>query len=80
MASKFLNEQPLEHISSNGTKFISDRCDLRNGVRVLRPEGLSDEQYCADSVEFGAYHAYAIHGHLNGCPGYDAVKYTVELM
>lgn len=71
-----LNEKPFKHSCQNGCVFTSDRCDLKNGVVVLLPEGISQEELCADSAEFAGYHAVAIREDLNGFAGYDAIHYT----
>ncbi|MHD0644079.1 hypothetical protein ACYPKM_00415 [Pseudomonas aeruginosa] len=71
------NEQPIEHTCSNGTTFKADRADLRNGVKVSNFSNLNDlEKVTADFAEFGAWHALTVREHLNGFPGYDAIKYN----
>lgn len=74
---RWLNENPYEHISSNGTRFTSDRCDFRTGVLVEKPDNITEERYLQDIGEFVGYHFANIWENLNGFSGYAAISYTI---
>ena len=74
------NTTPIEHTCSNGTTFSCSCGDLSDVVHVWHMWHITDEQRCADFMEFGAWHALWIHPHLNGFSGYDAVVYRCKEM
>ena len=57
---QFLNEKPLEHTSSNSTRFTATRCDLKSGVQVEKPVGISEPAFARDVAEFAAWHRSCI--------------------
>ena len=73
--AKFINEQPIEHSSSNGTTFKADRADLIGGVTVQAYSHTSEKDKMADFAEFAAWHTHCIFNQLNGFNGWSAVKY-----
>ncbi len=76
--SKNMNEKPFEHHSRNGCRFTAERCDLRGGVSVEVPKGLSAEQIIADAFEMGMHHAAHIWPELNGFAGSDTVQFSLQ--
>jgi hypothetical protein len=60
------------HRSRNGTEFKSD--DLEKGVTFTRLDGVSDERFAADCLEYGAMHALLVYPALNGFRGYDCIR------
>ncbi len=78
--SVFKNDVAIEHRSANGTFFSSPRGDLREGVTVTLPKGMTavSPRVCQDMVEFGAWHAREIWPHLNGFSGYDTILYSLN--
>lgn len=74
-----LNEQPIEHRSSNFTRFTAARADLSGGVVVERPARLTDAQFAQDVAEFAAWHRGAIWTQLNGFAGYDCLHFDIRM-
>lgn len=66
-----------KHRSHNGTVFKAERCDLRGGVDVLKPERISEADLCADFAEFAAWHTHCIFEQLNGFPGWGGISYSI---
>ena len=73
------NDKPYEHVSRYGTRFTADRCDFRNGVRMVVDSISRPEHVASDVAEFAAYHALHIHEHLNGFQGYDCIDFQIEV-
>lgn len=73
-----INENPLEHTSSNFTRFIANRCDLQDGVKVEKPEDISELRFAQDVAEFAAWHRGCIFEQLNGFQGYDCIKFAIH--
>jgi len=72
-----MSQRSFSHHSRNGTVFSSDRCDFKNGVKVVKPSRITEVQLGQDFAEFGAFHAMQIHGELTeGFQGYDTIRYT----
>lgn len=71
------NDGPYSHTSHHGTKFSSDHCDLRSGVKIERRKGTNLAQLLADVCEFTGYHACVILPELNSFQGYDTVSFHV---
>ena len=66
-----MNKKPFKYHASNGTKFSGECSDLSKGVKVERPDELGGKSFCADCIEFGAWHQREIWPNLNGFQGYD---------
>lgn len=81
MTTQWLNDKPYEHHSRNGTKFFASRCDLREGVRVIKPNSqfFTELHFAEDMLEFGAMHRIHMDGRLNGFSGYDCVTLNIEV-
>lgn len=75
--TNWINEKSLEHRSHNGTVFKSERCDLRGGVEVLKPERISEADLGADFAEFAAWHTHCIFEQLNGFSGWGGISYSI---
>lgn len=72
-----MSQRSFSHHSRHGTVFSSDRCDFKNGVKVVKPSRITEMQLCQDFAEFGAFHAMQIHSELTeGFQGYDTIRYT----
>lgn len=72
-----MSQRSFSHHCRNGTVFSSDRCDFKNGVKVVKPSRITEMQLCQDFAEFGAFHAMQIHSELTeGFQGYDTIRYT----
>ncbi len=54
-----LTSKRYNHRSRNGTEFKSD--DLEKGVTFTRLDGVSDERFAADCMEYGAMHALLVY-------------------
>jgi len=69
-----MNEKPFSHTCRYGTTFQSDRCDFKNGVRMI---GLPKNRFMAasDVAEMIGFHATNIHSDLNGFAGYDTIHW-----
>lgn len=74
MELPIMNEKPFEHRAHHGTWLRANRCDFKHGVAIVRPPGLSREQFASDLIEIAAFHAIHIHPHLNGFQGYDCLR------
>lgn len=74
-----LDNKPFQHISRNGTDFSSASCDLRGGVKVVKPVEITEAKLAADFVEFGAFHAMEIRERVSSFPGYDCIDYTIVI-
>ena len=74
----FEADDPYEHIGRYGSRIFADRCDLKNGIVVARSQDVSIEHVMVDVIESMTYHAFAIWPHLNGFPGYDCIKVTID--
>lgn len=77
--SKFLNDEPLEYRSSNGTVLKCLKCDLSVDVDVNNELEISKDELLSDYLEFGAWHALNIHSQLNGFVGYSRIKINKEI-
>ncbi len=75
--ANWINDNPLEHRSNNGTVFLAERCDLRSGVEVMKPKQISVTDLCADFAEFAAWHTHCIFEQLNGFPGWSGISYSI---
>lgn len=73
-----INENRLEHTSHNLTRLVANRCDLRDGVKVEKPEGISEVQFAQDVAEFAAWHRCCIFDQLNGFQGYDCIRFVIH--
>lgn len=67
----------LIHQCGNGTLFKGTR--NLSVVQVERPKGLPNHEFAADCMEFGAWHALAIHPTLQSFQGYDCVRFEKVL-
>ncbi|HBP1602130.1 TPA: hypothetical protein L5U90_003230 [Pseudomonas aeruginosa] len=74
----WINEKPLEHRSHNGTVFKAERCDLRGGVQVTKPQDISEADLGADFAEFAAWHTHCIFHQLNGFQGWGGISYELQ--
>ncbi|MEX6780382.1 hypothetical protein [Pseudomonas aeruginosa] len=74
----WINEQPLEHRSNNGTLFKAERCDLRGVVEVTKPLNISEADLGADFAEFAAWHTHCIFNQLNGFSGWGGIRYELK--
>lgn len=63
-----------------GTEISADRCDFKNGLKIIKPEGISELEFASDMIEFSGYHAANIHPELmSGFQGYDCISLTIEI-
>jgi hypothetical protein len=76
--TQWINEKPYSHTSHNGTHFSADRCDLKGGVKITRPDYVDDMRFAADCAEFGAMHVILVHERLNGFQGFTAIHYELQ--
>lgn len=76
--TQWINEKPYSHTSHYGTHFSSDRCDLKNGVKIIRPDHVDDMRFAADCAEFGAMHVILVHDRLNGFQSFSAIHYELQ--
>ena len=72
-----LNEKPFSHSCRHGTAFESERCDFKTGVKVVKPENITEVNLGADFAEFGSFHAMHILERLNGFQGYDCIEFAI---
>ena len=68
----------LEHMCSNGTRFIANRADLRGGVQYIVSDWTDSVDLTNDFFEFGAWHAYSILPQLKHFQGYDCVDFSED--
>jgi hypothetical protein len=78
MPKTFLNDTSFEHISGNGTKFKSTRCDFRDGCVVVKRKGIIQALFAQDIAEMAGYHALNIRPDLNGFSGYDTIHFEIR--
>ena len=70
-----LDEATFHFRADNFTLFLSDRCDLKNTVYVLKADITNQVALCSDFAEMAAHHAHIIHKELNSFSGYTNVVY-----
>ena len=73
-----VNETPLKHTANNYTVFTANRGDLRSGVQIEKPPGITEVQFIQDVAEFAAWHQHCIWPRLNGFGGYGSIEYFVH--
>lgn len=72
-----INENPIEHIAHNFTRFTAKRADLKGGVEVEKPYGIPEILFAQDVAEFAAWHRGCIFDQLNGFQGYDCIQFVI---
>jgi hypothetical protein len=73
-----VNEKSFEYVGRYGSKFTSDRCDFKNGVRAAKPSSLTEVKYTSDVAEMMGWWALHVYPHLNGFAGFDCIRFEVE--
>lgn len=74
-----MNDEPIEHLTRNGTNFRCQKSDLRVTVYVTNPYSIGVAKLGADFAEFAGWHCANILPMLHGFSGYDCVNYELDV-